>query len=253
MLPILPKTRQRSQVETIKATKVPQKRTYTFGIYFLFFGASLLILFQGVPLAFAAMQDQLNNSSRDSILPVSDSFLKQLTETVFIAPGKDYLTAVVDSAPMTAIIDTNYSTEMTISIPKVKINNIKLSPNVPGSDAAFYDAILKKGVAHLKGTPLPGAGGSSVIYGHSGQTGIFGNRNNPQIIFSRLDSVSVGDEITIEKDSNSLQYIVSARKIVVPEDLAFTNEASQKERLILLTCWPLGIGTKRLVIIAERI
>jgi len=252
MLPILPKKEQKRQVSKKKTTAGRSIGATRLGVFLVIAGISLFLAFQGIPLVFAAVEDTFFSENHESFIPISDTFLKQLTETVYYDPGRDYFDSLIKQAPESVAIDMNYSKEMRISIASANIKNIKLFPNVPGSDTAIYDSYLKKGVAHLKGTSLPGDGGTAVIYGHSGYAGILGNHNNPQIIFSRLEKVSVGDSIAIEKDGNSLHYIVSSKKTVVPEDIDFFTESSAKDRIVLLTCWPLGIGTKRLVIIGER-
>jgi len=45
---------------------------------------------------------------------------------------------------------------------------------------------------------------------------------------------------------------VRKTKIVDPDDFDILNQQGDKETVTLMTCWPLGIGTKRLVVIAER-
>jgi LPXTG-site transpeptidase (sortase) family protein len=211
-----------------------------------------LILTQAIPLAWSVFTGWRLSASSSGFLPVSESFITQLTKVTYVDPGAAYFTSLV-SEVHAPIIDQAYSKLMRISIGSAQINRVKLSANIPGNNAAVYDEVLKHGVAHLKGTSVPGDAGTTVIYGHSGVAGLLAGRNNPQIVFSRLDTVSIGDTMSIERDGKELKYVVSGKKIVDPQNLTFMSEQDAKERAILLTCWPLGIGTKRLIIIADRV
>ncbi len=150
-------------------------------------------------------------------------------------------------------VDERYNRDMFITISSIGIRNIKISPNVESSDEKVYNKFLKGGVAHFKGTPVPGDGGNSFIYGHSAVEAFFSrHKDYPETIFSRLDGVDVGQEVVINKDNSDLKYIVRSKKIVDPTDFSVLRPSRSKETVTLMTCWPLGIGTKRLIVTAER-
>lgn len=154
----------------------------------------------------------------------------------------------------TPIIDKSYQSPMTINIPAIGISNIKITPNVDSLNENVYNAALKNGVAHFRGTPLPGSGcGNSFIYGHSAVDSFFSNHpNTPETIFSRLENIEIADTITVKKDGTMLTYVVQKKKLAEPDDFAVITGTENKETVTLMTCWPLGIGSKRLVVIAER-
>jgi len=212
----------------------------------------VLVMSQAIPLAFSYYYGYNLSANGTTYVPVSESFLQKLTSIVYTDPGADWFNAVVAQSPAMEI-NTAYKKSMKLTIANAKLNRITLASNVPGNDVAIYDVALKYGVAHLKGTTLPGDPGISVVYGHSGVAGFFAGRSSPQIVFSRLDTVSIGDTMTIDREGKELRYVVSGKKIIEAQDLSFMSEQPGKERVILLTCWPLGIGTKRLIIIADRI
>jgi len=212
----------------------------------------ILVMTQAIPLAFSYYYGYTMSTNGATYVPVSESFLQKLTSITYTDPGADWFNAVVAQSPAVEI-NTAYKKSMKLTIANTSINRITLASNVPGNNAAIYDEALKYGVAHLKGTTLPGDPGISVIYGHSGVAGFFAGRSSPQIVFSRLDTVSIGDTMTIDREGKELRYVVSGKKIIEAQDLSFMSEQPGKERAILLTCWPLGIGTKRLIIIADRI
>lgn len=149
-------------------------------------------------------------------------------------------------------IDENYSQEMKISIPKIGISNITISPNIDSFDENIYNQALKHGLAHFKGTPLPGDGGNSFIYGHSAVDSFFSNhQDDPEVIFSKLENIEISDTFQIIKDGKTLEYTVQKKKIAEPNDFDIISGIYGKETVTLMTCWPLGIGSKRLVVIGE--
>jgi len=151
-------------------------------------------------------------------------------------------------------IDEYYSGNLDISIKSAGINSIKVSPNVESSDENIYNKFLKFGVAHFKGTPVPGDGGNSFIYGHSAVPSFFNNHKElPETIFSNLEKVDVGDTVIVKRDGNELEYIVRNKKIIEPNDYTVLKSNSEKEIVTLMTCWPLGIPSKRLIVTAERV
>jgi LPXTG-site transpeptidase (sortase) family protein len=259
MLPILPKTAPHSQELKNKASKgtgpkrKDKKKIFTNALLIV---GIVLCLSQIIPLSISFMQGNLTAyADSNAFIPVTQSFLQQLITTQYTDPGSEYFNNVVaaqNKQPFT--INTDYKESMALTIKSANINGVKLSSNITGANKEIYEGALREGIAHLKGTPLPGDGGTSIIYGHSGLSGLLTSPNNPQIIFSRLDAATIGDKITIRRDNKDLQYIVSSKKIVESSDLTFINDAAVvKEKITLITCWPLGIGTKRLVLIADRI
>jgi LPXTG-site transpeptidase (sortase) family protein len=151
-------------------------------------------------------------------------------------------------------IDKSYSKSMRLSISKIEINNINITSNVDSFNEKIYNRALKNGLAHFKGTPLPGDGGNSFIYGHSALETFFSNNpDNPETIFSKLEDVEISDEIIIKKDGKTLKYTVQKKKIADPEDFDVVSGIDGKETVTLMTCWPLGIGSQRLIVIGELV
>lgn len=268
MLPILPKTEPTTQAmlkakpktqikkEVFYKKKTPEsaisKTLKPFLPKILVILGLVLTLSQVIPLSISIYKGYSLSADSSTFLPVTESFIQKLTSVTFIDPGAAWFEAIV-AQNHTPVIDTSYKKTMKLSIPNAGINSIDLAANIPGDNPTIYDDALKHGVAHLKGTSVPGDAGLSVIYGHSGIAGFLAGRSSPEIVFSRLDTVSIGDTMSIYRDGKELRYVVSGKKIIEPQDLSFMTELADKERAVLLTCWPLGIGTKRLIIIADRI
>jgi len=201
--------------------------------------------------------------------PVPDTYKDELIKDFGYDPGKSYFQNLLSEAGLSyentytydpilkqmkkVVIDSSYSGVMKLTIAEASINNVNLQANVDSYDEATYNTALKTGLAHFKGTPLPGDGGNSFVYGHSSVSSFFNAYPNDQeIVFSKLENVDIGQKVEIIRDGTTLIYTVRKTKIVDPDDFDILNQQGDKETVTLMTCWPLGIGTKRLVVIAER-
>lgn len=233
----------------------------------------MIILSQSIPLLSSYIQGEMNILKQKLMKdPLPESY-KQYIEDQFAYydPGKSYFANLSKSAedlqydglftydPKTktnkeVVVDREYSQNMYISIEAIEIKDIRIAPNVESTNEEIYDRFLKYGLAHFKGTPLPGDGGNSFIYGHSAVISFFNKHSNlPETIFTKLEDIDIGDTVVINKEDTTLSYIVRNKKIVSPDDFSILKTQGDKETVTLMTCWPLGVGTKRLVVVAERV
>lgn len=152
------------------------------------------------------------------------------------------------------LINEDYAGIMSLNISSLNISDINVQANVESYDENVYNRVLKNGLAHFKGTSLPGDGGNSFIYGHSAVQSYFSShQDDPETIFTRLEDIELGDRVEIEKDGKSIAYVVRKKKIVDPTDFSILEVQGRKETLTLMTCHPAGIGTNRLIVTAERL
>ncbi len=235
-------------------------------------GFAILISQLG-PLAVSYMQGYVLESQVSNIVDPAPSqvLTPRDTDLPYYDPGASYFQNLVShigsatvagmdseqsypSAQPPITVNTEYKTPMFIRISSIGITDITISSNVDSLNEKVYNQALKKGLAHFQGTPLPGDGGNSFIYGHSAVDSFFTRHpNDPETIFSRLENIEIGDTVDIAKDGNTLTYVVQKKKITEPDDFDVILGDSNKETVTLMTCWPLGIGSKRLIVIAERI
>jgi LPXTG-site transpeptidase (sortase) family protein len=136
-------------------------------------------------------------------------------------------------------------TEFNLTIEKLKIN-VPVIPNVDGKNEEIYNDALNNGVAHYKNTALPNSGSNIVIFGHS--SAILGMGRYADI-FANLDNLDQGDEIKLIFNQKEYLYLVSEINIIAADDFSLVSP-TERERLTLLTCWPIGTADKRLVIIS---
>lgn len=134
----------------------------------------------------------------------------------------------------------SYGDESTIgyiTIPKI---NVSL-PIYHGTS----DEVLSKGVGHMQGSSLPigGASTHSVLVGHTGLS---------YEIFDRLTDLKQGDKFYITVQDRKLEYSVVDKAVVEPDNTDYGDIVSGKDYVTLVTCYPLGINSHRLLVTGEH-
>lgn len=126
-----------------------------------------------------------------------------------------------------------------IEIPEINVN----LPIYHGGD----ENVLTKGAVHLEKTSLPVGGKSThaVISAHSGYP--------TQKFFDDIDELQSDSLIYIHTLNMTLTYKVYSSEVVDPDDSSKLNVTDGKDILSLVTCYPFGINSHRLLIHAERV
>lgn len=140
-------------------------------------------------------------------------------------------------------------TDFYIDIPKIKASS-KVFPNIPVQNKDVYEEILKKGVAHARGTAFPGQGKTIFLFAHSSDTPFNAIRFNA--VFMLLNQLKEEDTITIYLSGKRYFYKVYDKKTVDPQETKYLFYSEDREILILQTCWPPGTTWKRLLIFAQK-
>ena len=136
-----------------------------------------------------------------------------------------------------------------VQIDKINIK-APIIMNVDGFDEVLYLKALEKGVAHYKGTPLPGNKGNSFIFGHSSY---YANKpGSYKEIFKTLGNLKVGDEMKIVHGAETFTYKIFVSKLVADDDGSVLDE-SKDEILTISTCWPPGTYAKRWIVQGKRV
>ncbi len=134
-----------------------------------------------------------------------------------------------------------------ISIPKISTVAPIIWNVDPFNDAEYHEA-LTHGVAHAKGTSLPGQPGTVYIFAHSSDFPWRLTRYN--VIFFRLGELVRGDQIVVTRDGHDYIYKVREARKVWPTEIKYLTESKQNQ-LILQTCWPIGTSLMRLLVFAD--
>lgn len=137
---------------------------------------------------------------------------------------------------------------ISIYIPKIGAYAPIVTNVDPWKKEVYQDA-LQKGVAHAKGTSLPGEEGKIFLFAHSSEAPWRITRINT--VFFRLGELEPGDVIKIYKDGQEISYFVKKLIEVWPTEVSYLKEVS--DELVLQTCTPVGTDFKRLLVFAEKI
>lgn len=101
---------------------------------------------------------------------------------------------------------------------------------------------LSNGTGHVLGTSLPvgGKGTHAVIAGHTGMAS--------QMMFTDLTDLEIGDKFYIRVLDEIITYEIDQIELVLPEDTSLIGINPDEDYVTLVTCYPLGIGSHRLLV-----
>lgn len=187
----------------------------------LFLGGFLFIALTYFPI----LKNELGYSLRSKELPTVTTQATSDTHEIVVA-------------------DTTFG----IVIPKIRAN-ARVVGGVDPFDSAAYQEALTHGVAHAKGSALPGEEGNVFIFSHSSVD--FWQAQKYNSIFYLLSKLEPGDLIYIYYQGNRYEYSVRQKLIAKPEDINYLNQHEGK-MLTLMTCTPAGTSLKRLLILADQ-
>ncbi len=104
-------------------------------------------------------------------------------------------------------------------------------------------ANLRRAVAHISNSPLPGELGNVAFAGHR------------DTFFRPLRNILVGDEITFKTPAHTFAYLVESVNVVAPDDLQVLDPTTGHD-LTLVTCYPfyyVGPAPKRFIVRAREV
>lgn len=142
------------------------------------------------------------------------------------------------------------NSHFSLVIPKINAKSNIVSNVDAGNEKEYLEA-LKKGVAHAKGTKLPGDGGTIFLFSHS--TNSVWNVNQYSAIFYLLGKLDKGDKIVVFFADKRYEYVVVNKMVTMPTDTSWLTDNSGGEKLILQTCTPPGTNFQRLLVIAKPV
>lgn len=162
---------------------------------------------------------------------------------------------IPNSDDITVILPTpTPSNEFELSIPKIGAQAKVVKEVSPFNKEEYNQVLSQDMVALAKGSFEPGSGKgkSSFIFAHSTNQGINLVRNNST--FYLLNDLTVGDMAHVSLNGKTYSYKIYDKKVVGARDVEYLEYAdSEREVLIMQTCWPLGTDWKRLLVFGELI
>lgn len=149
----------------------------------------------------------------------------------------------------------DYKGTFEITIPSLGIYSLPVQANVDSTTESVYNQVLKSSLAHFESTGLPisETNNNIVIYGHSASPNYNPQASDPEVAFSFLPNLKVGDEIIINMEGKEYKYRMYKSKIVEPTDLSVITGEENRQTLTLFTCYPAGNNKSRYVAIARPV
>lgn len=135
-----------------------------------------------------------------------------------------------------------------IVIPKIGANS-RVIKDVDPLNSKVYQQALTLGVAHAKGTPLPGEPGNAFLFSHSSVD--FTQAAKYNSVFYLLSKLTIGDQIYIYNQGKRINFYVTEKKIVGAEAIQYLSSTDNEPSVTLMTCWPPGTDLKRLLVVAK--
>lgn len=185
------------------------------------------------------MNNQANASKINfwaNLLLVS-GFLGLLVGSYFIYQRQNPSRLKFENYP---VVQASFENSAEKSPTGIKIESAQISLPVIKSEIRNnkWDATIE-GVSYLKSSPLPGAQGNSILYGH-----------NWASLLGNLKKVKPGDQIEISySDQSSKKFLVEYLVEVKPDDTSILNNSSDS-RITLYTCSGF-LDSKRFVVVAK--
>jgi LPXTG-site transpeptidase (sortase) family protein len=143
---------------------------------------------------------------------------------------------------------TPVSTDFGIVIEKINAN-AKVVAEVNPANEAEYTHALKLGVAHAKGTNLPGQIGNIYLFSHS--TDAPWNIIRYNAVFYLLRELQPGDSVVMFYQGRRFNYVVFDKQVVDANETSFLTNKYDKSILTLQTCDPPGTSFRRLIVRAK--
>lgn len=142
------------------------------------------------------------------------------------------------------------NTDFAVVIPKIAAVAPVFANTDPYNKNAYLP-VLRKGVAHARGTAFPNEVGNTYLFAHS--TDAFYNIGRYNAIFYLLGKLEMGDEVQVFYEGVEYKYSVKEVKVVSADSVQYLTNSTSEKILTLQTCYPPGTTLKRLVVIAKQV
>lgn len=193
---------------------------------------------RGQGVAYKEIAESIENDEYSRVLESARNYNADLVgNTVINDPFATVSEQPADYSDMLRVDGTDVMAA--INIPKIDVN----LPIYHGTS----DEILKEGVGHLSNSSLPvgGTGTHCILTGHTGYSQLK--------LFSDVDQLEKGDVFFINVLKETLAYRIYDKSIVLPEETESLQIDPNEDYCTLVTCYPFGVNTHRLLIRGTRI
>ncbi len=196
-----------------------------------------IAVFTYAPIIYSEVKYEL--SPKQNIVPVENEHNNDSDSGVSDEPD-------FENIALLEPVDPDFS----IVISKIDVN-APVIEDVTTVNHEEYMAALKRGVAHARGTSLPGEPGNMFLFAHSSLN--FWELGPYATVFNLLNKLENGDLITVFYDGQAYTYQVYDMEVVPGWNTEPFYEESEDATLTLITCDPPGSTINRRVVKARLI
>lgn len=202
------------------------------------------------PYAIHFIQSKFSDKLDQEITALVPESYEKIRTAYISDPGALYFSHLLENEKRDETV-SNFSGKFHLTIEKIEIYDAPITANVDSTREENYEEALGRGLAHFKGTRIPGENGNVLIYGHSA-AGDYAEKHPEDVVtaFTRLFKLNIGDKITIKIEGEEINYLVKKIKEVNPDDVDILGLGSGGKTLTLMTCSPPGLSTNRLIVVA---
>jgi LPXTG-site transpeptidase (sortase) family protein len=140
--------------------------------------------------------------------------------------------------------------DFSVVIPRLDLN-VQVVDGVDPFSSKDYSSKLNKGIAHAKNTVYPGQIGNIFLFAHSATIEDAPKLTND--FFYNLGDVEQNEEVFTVYKGQVRRYAVKKKVIIKPTETEYLTNKYDSETLTLMTCWPAGDNSGRLIVIAEPV
>lgn len=164
-------------------------------------------------------------------------------------PATDYAIAASVSESDKKAPDETVSEDPLLIVPGAGIR-APVVYGVTSTAEADVQRGLEKGVLHFGNSALPGEIGNAIFAGHSsGQPWAPGDY---KFVFTQLNRLEPGARVQLAHNGTAYTYAVTVKTIVAPDDVSVLKQ-TEAATATFITCWPLGVNAKRLIVKAKLV
>lgn len=183
---------------------------------------------------FIENNEKLSTEERDRLLASA----RQYNEYLFaMNQQKEYPGEVPKYEDILSLDDTGMMGYL--YIPQIDLQSLPIYHGVE-------DEELDAGIGHIPQTsfPIGGENTHAVLSAHSGRA------NNT--LFSNLEKLEREDVFYIDVIDERLKYKIMDIRVIEPDEVDSLSIQSGKDLVTLVTCYPIGINSHRLLVTGER-
>lgn len=218
----------------------------------------LLFLFALLLTVYPILSSRYNEAHQTQVRAEYEEILAQTDRTEFdrlrqsaVAYNKSLIPGVSTDGYSEEYLQSaygNYVNHLTVSGSEIMgyVEIPKIQVYLPIYHGTGADS-LERGVGHLLGSSLPVGGASThtILTGHSGMAS--------QKLFTDLEQLESGDVFYLHVLDMVLAYQVTGTETVLPHDTCYLGIEQGQDLCTLVTCYPTGVNTHRLLVQGERI